>query len=209
MPCLLEKLPLGVVQGTLRFRIRASPQPMDDLLTCVLVSGYTCTTNLGHAQTCRSQAGYGDSFAIATCSNDGVTDFSTRTLPFVATRTVSGSITTNQVATYVFQNPMVEIRFRSSDLADVGSTLSDPSTSTRTSTSSALIESATATSSQTAREPSRLSTGAKAGIGVGVAVGALLMIGAAFMLWRKSQRSPTSQSNDINSREPQQLDTYP
>lgn len=200
MQCLLERRQSAVVQG----KPPSCPScnyAKDALLTCIVDSGYTCTTNPGHAQTCRRIAGYGDSFALATCSNDGVTDYSTRTLPFSATRTVGGTITSNQVATYALFNPMVEIRFRTSDLAAFTSSSSDLTSGSISGSNP--TSSATASSSQIANRSSGLSTGAQVGIGIGVALGALVLVGSAFVLWRKPRKSPQPQSNDSNSREPQ------
>lgn len=94
-------------------------------------------------------------------------------------------MTTNQVENFEFYNPMVQIRFQSSDFA--------------TATSSS-------TSSLTASQKPGLSVAAEAGIAIGVAIGAVLFIGAAVMFWRRrSRRSPPK---DTHSKE-QPTPMYP
>lgn len=163
--------------------------PIVDCITDVFVScsSYSCHTFTGFGgQTCIRRLGYQETFAIATCSSGSLTNFRTVTLPY--TTSVTESPTSLTVSSFLLYQPLIELRYQSSDLASPSAQTGvepDPVTSSTTGLPT------TDQPDPGSNNGTGLSTGAKAGIGVGAGLGALLLIaGALLLLWRKKKTTP-------------------
>lgn len=168
-------------------------------------SGYTCGS-YNHAQTCISVAQSGGSIPVVTCSNGYSQGYSYLTIP--ATETVSGMSSSSSrvgeydLSSFVVYNPMVEIRWQSTDRSEpiAEQTASSKKTHTPSRTGSNTPSKSTLVSSQSAG----LSTGTKAAIGVVVPVAVIAVLGGIFFFWRRKIRklkssewpNPPTNSND-------------
>ncbi|KAK3324409.1 hypothetical protein B0T19DRAFT_464435 [Cercophora scortea] len=129
--------------------------------TCGNLNGQTCVLSVASTVmptvTCRS--GVSDGFDFMTLPADGVNVFA----------------------------PMIQINFKSSDLAS--DTQATSTTGTTTGTTSVAITSQTA--SPVAKQPA-ISTGAIAGIAIGAALLVIGIIVAAILVWRKKRRGTSN-----------------
>ncbi|KAF4443380.1 hypothetical protein F53441_11428 [Fusarium austroafricanum] len=142
-------------------------------------TGYACAGGGTNAQTCTSTAFRG-SLQVASCS-DRKTVLNSLSLPFVVSVTTSGETTVQTIDALTFYAPMFQLNHHEKDIT-LSTTGSQQTQTTASSTS-------TAESSTDGSSSGGLSTGAQAGIGAGVGVAGLMILGAAFYLWRRRKRA--------------------
>lgn len=145
-------------------------------------SGFGCAWD-GGVQSCYSVASSGATVALGTCESGSTQQFSYATFPNGGTTVVQASTTNvvNGMDSFTVQAPLVEIRWKSSDL---------PASATSETTPSS-----TASSISNSDSSSGLSTGAIAAIAVVIPVVAIAALVGAFLLWRRRKKSPGKGQN--------------